>query len=136
MGTPQGGFGVVLKIDVSGLTAVADVLDVDFPKFVKYVAETTGHDATSGYYTAVASGKRRLEPFQAIIAWDTSDSTHAAIVTAFDADTAVDMSIEDPDGDEVIAFAAIIEEVERMGQQEDAFKATVLIHPTGNPTIT
>lgn len=133
----QGGFGVVLKIMVSTtLTAVAKVLDVDFPKFKKFVAENTGHDATSGWYTAISTGKRRLEPFQATLEWDSVAATHAAIQTAFDSDAAVSMSIEDPDGVEVIAFSGIIEEIERVGKQEDTYKAVVLIHPTGAPTIT
>jgi hypothetical protein len=36
----QGGFGVQLKITVSAtLTAVANLVDVDFPKFKKFIAE-------------------------------------------------------------------------------------------------
>lgn len=133
----QGGFGVVLKIMISTtLTAVAKVIDVDFPKFKKFVAENTGHDATSGYYTAISTGKRRLEPFPVVLEWDSVAATHAAIVAAFSADTALSMSIEDPDGVEVIAFSGIIEEIERLGKQEDTYKANVLIHPTGAPTIT
>lgn len=133
----QGGYGVSLKIMVSTvLTAVANLRDVDFPKQTKYVAESTSHAATLGYYTAIATGKRRLEPFTATLDWDSADSTHTAILAAFDADTAVSMSIQDPDGVEVIAFSAIIEQVERISKQEDSYQAKVVIHPTGSPTIT
>jgi hypothetical protein len=133
----QGGYGVLLKITVGTvLTTVANLLDVDFPKFTKFVAESTGHSATSGYYTAVATGKRRLQPFSAKLGWDKADSTHAAIVTAFGADTSVNMSIQDPDGTEIIAFAAIVEEIERISKQEDMYIANVIIHPTGPATIT
>lgn len=132
----QGGFGVVLKIDISAtLTAIVDILEVDFPKFTKFIAESTGHDAASGYYEATATGKRRLQPFGLTVAWDSAAATHAEIVNAFDADTAYPMSIEDPDGDEVISFSAHIEEIERMGDQEDVFKAEILVHPTGAPSI-
>ncbi len=135
--TTQGGYGVVLKIMVTTtLTAVAHLIDVDFPKFKKYLAESTGHDSTLGYYTATATGKRRLEPFPAVLEWDSAAPTHAAMQTAFDSDAAVSMSIQDPNGDEVIAFSAHIEEVERVGKQEETYKANVLIHPTGAPTIT
>lgn len=133
----QGGYGVVLKIMVSTtLTAVANLKDIDFPKFTKFVAESTAHDSTSGYYTAVATGKRRLEPFTATLGWDDSDTTHAAIVTAFDSDAAVSMSIEDPGGAEVIAFSAHIEAISRIAKQEDEYVAEVSIHPTGAATIT
>jgi formylmethanofuran dehydrogenase subunit E-like metal-binding protein len=132
-----GGYGVTLKIMVSTtLTAVANVIDVDFPKFVKFIAESTGHDATSGYYTAVATGKRKLESFTATLAWDSVATTHAAIVTAFDSDAAVSMSIQDPDGVEIIAFSAHIEAITRISRQEEVYQAEVTIHPTGVPTIT
>lgn len=133
----QGGFGVVLKIMVSTtLTAVANLLDVDFPRLLKYVAEATGHDSSGGYYEAISTGKRRAEPFRAVLAWDVAETTHSTIVTAFEADTAVSMSIEDPDGAEVLAFSAIIEAVGRISRQEDVYQAEVMIHPTGAVTIT
>lgn len=133
----QGGFGVVLKIMVSTtLTAVVKVTDVDFPKFKKFLAESTGHDATSGYQTWIASGKRALESFTCTVVWDSAVSTHAAILAAFDSDSAVSMSIEDPDGDEVIAFSAHVFGMERMSKQEDAYTCEIEIQPTGKPTIT
>ena len=133
----QGGFGLVCQIDVSGTpTAFAKILDVEFPVFKKFIAESTTHDSTGGYYEAEPSGKRRVMPLTATLAWDSSQSTHAAVLTAFNADTAVTFSIADPDGDETIAFECHIEEVRRLGQQEDIFKAEVLIHPTGQATIT
>lgn len=135
--TAQGGFGLTLKIDVSSsLTAIVQVLTSDFPEFLKFIAESTGHDAPSGYYQSTATGKRRLNPFTVTIAWDTSVTTHATIVTAFDSDEAVDMSIADPDSDETIAFSAHIETVGRISEQQDIYKADVLIHPSGPPTIT
>lgn len=133
----QGGYGVKLKIMVSTtLTVVANLIDVDFPKFVKFIAESTGHDATSGYYTSVATGKRKVEAFTATLAWDHADSTHAAIVTAFAADAAVSMSIEDPDSGEVIAFSAHVETIGRISKQEETYQAEVMFHPTGPATIT
>lgn len=135
--TAQGGFGLDLKIDISStLTTIVQVLSADFPEFSKFIAEATGHDSDGGYYEAVASGKRRLNPFSVEIGWDTAEATHAAVVTAFNSDDAVDMSIEDPDGDEVIAFAAHIERISRVSQQEGTYRANVTIHPTGQPTIT
>lgn len=133
----QGGFGVQLKIMVSTtLTAVANVIDVDFPKFKKFLAESTAHDSTSGYQTWVATGKRALESFTCTLLWEDSVTTHAAMVTAFSADTAVSMSIQDPDGNEIIAFSAHISGMERMSKQEEAFTCEVEIQPTGAPTIT
>lgn len=133
----QGGYGYSLKITVGTvLTAIVGVESGTFPEQMAYIAETTGHDATSGYYTSVKTGKKRLQPFDVMIFWDKSETTHAAIKTAFDADTSVNMSAQDPDGDEIVAFAANIETIGRISEQEDAFRATVRIHPTGAPTIT
>lgn len=134
----QGGFGLSLQIDVTGApTAWAKVRDADFPSFKKFVTEATTHDSTGGYYEAASTGKRRVQPFRVKLAWDTSQATHAAVLTAFNADTTVTVSIADPDGDETIAFEAQIEEVNRMGNgQEGLYEADVLVHPTGQATIT
>jgi hypothetical protein len=132
----QGGQGVVLKITVTAaLTAVANLLDIDMPEFTKYLDETTSHGSTGGYYEARATGKRRLEPFPATVEWDSSDSTHAAIVAAFNSDDPVDMSIEDPAGDEVITFTAHIEKIGRIAKGDQRYKARIQIHPTGQPMI-
>jgi len=133
----QGGFGVELKITISTtLTVIANLLDVDFPKFKKFLAESTSHSSTDGFYEAIDTGKRRGEPFRAVLGWDDAETTHAAILTAFAATAAVAMSIEDPAGQEVITFSAHIEEISRLGKQEDMFKAEVMFHPTGKLTIT
>lgn len=133
----QGGFGVILSIDVGTvLTAVTKIVDVGFPEFEKILAESTGHDSTDGYYEAVATGKRKLNEFTCTLTWDTNEATHAAVVTAFDADAAVSFSIQDPIGDETIAFEGHIRTVGRISEQEDVYKAEVAIQPTGAPTIT
>jgi hypothetical protein len=133
----QGGFGLSLKIDVAGTpTVVVGVRTADFPGFSKFIAESTPHDAEDGYYEAVATGKRRLQPFSAELNWDASETTHATVLAAFDSNDAVAMSISDPAGDEEIAFFAHIETVNRISQQEDRYYATVQFHPTGAPTIT
>lgn len=130
--TAQGGFGLDLKLNG---TTIVQVQEVPFPRFMKFIVEATGHDSDGGYYEAVATGKRRIETMQATLFWDSSAATHAAVLAAFDSDAAVAMSIEDPDGDEVIAFKAHIEAIGRISQQQDAYKATVDIHPTGTATI-
>ncbi len=133
----QGGFGLDCKITVgTTLTSIAHILDCEFPKFVKVIKEFTGHDATEGWAEWIASGKRKMEKFKMTLGWDSADSTHAAIVAAFDADTSVNMSIEDPDGVEVIAFAAQVETLDRISEQEDGYKCEVEVQPTGKPTIT
>ncbi len=130
----QGGMGIDLKIhDGSALASVVSLLDVEFPKFKKFIAEITGHDSAGGWYESVDTGKRRLESFKATLAWDAT--AHAAVLTAFTGTEPVACSIEDPDGDEVIGFDVHIEEIQRMGAQEDAMKAEILLHPTGEPTI-
>lgn len=134
----QGGYGVSCQIDVSGTpTALVGVLEVNWPEFRAFIAEATAHDSASGYYEAVHSGKRRVMPFTWKLGWDTSDATHAAVLTAFNADTAVTFSIADPDGDETIAFEAFVESVQRMITGQDGrYEADVTVHPTGVATIT
>lgn len=132
----QGGFGVKLKIDVSGLTTTANLLDTDFPEQSKSLEEVTPHSSTGGYAQYVASGKRELGEFTATVLWDKSDSTHAKVLTVLGANATVNMSIEDPSGAEVIAFAAHVKSVKRMSKQDEAFKAEITFQPSGNPTIT
>lgn len=132
----QGGFGIDCQIDVSAtLTALAKILDVEFPTLTNYIAEATTHDSAGGFYEAVATGKKRVEPFPVRLAWDTAQATHAAIVTAFDAGTAVTFTIADPAGDETISFETLVENMQRAGTQEGIFECTVQLHPTGQPTI-
>lgn len=137
--TVQGGFGLKVKIMVSTtLTAIADLLDADFPTMEKVLAEMTAHPTSgaTGWDVAVDTGKRKSSEFMMELGWDDTVATHAAIQTAFDATTAVSMSIEDPEGSEVIAFSAHIRSIQRIGKQEDGYKARVMVKPTGAPTIT
>lgn len=137
MTTAQGGMGLAIQMDVGGtLAALAQVLEVDFPVFKAFLAEATGHDSPSGYYEAGHTGKRRLMPIRAVMAWDQGLTSHAGVITAFNADVPLTFSLADPDGDETIAFEAFIEELARMAAQEDILKAEILIHPTGVATIT
>lgn len=131
--TAQGGYGIPLKLNG---TTIVGVREVDFPRFMKFIAESTAHDSAGGYYEAVATGKRRIETIQATLFWDTDEATHAAVLAAFNSDAASQFSIADPDGDEVIEFNAHVEAINRISQQEEAYVAEVDIHPTGTATIT
>ena len=132
----QGGLGVVLKIDDSGLTTVANLLDADFPEQEKELWEYILHSSTDGYAEHMDTGIRKLTEFTAVLLWDDTESTHAAILTAFDASTTVDMSIEDPSGQEVIAFAAHIQKIGRISKADEGYQCEVTIQPSGAPTIT
>ena len=136
--TTSGGFGLTVKIDVTAvLTAFVDLLEgSELPKFKKFLAEATPHNATQGYAVRVATGKRSLESFKVILGWDKDQATHAAVRTAFDSNSPVNMSVISPGADETIAFSAHIEEISRLTGQEDAYTAEVMITPTGAPTIT
>lgn len=131
----QGGYGAVLKIDVSGLVAVTHVRDFEFPEFEKILAEITAHDSPGGYAEHISTGKRKLNEFTCTLVWDISETTHAAMVSAFDSDAAVSMSTEDPNGYEVIAFDAHITKLGRIAEQEEGYVCDVSIQPTGIPTI-
>lgn len=136
--TSQGGMGLTAKIEITGvLTAIVDVLEgSELPKMKKIIADMTPHNATQGYTVRVATGKRSLESFKLVVGWDKDEVTHAALQTAFDSEEPVNMSIASPSDDEVIAFAAHIEEIARLAPTEDGFTAELTITPTGAPSIT
>lgn len=139
MAGTEGGFGLQVKITVgTSLTALTYLLEgSEMPKFKAFIAEATPHSATGGWAKRVHTGKRSLEPFKVVLGWDSDESTHGAVQTAFDSDSSVNMSVISPDGsDETIAFSAFIEEISRMPAQEDVYKAEVMLTPTGKPTIT
>lgn len=132
----QGGFGAVLKIKISSvLTAVTHVVDFEFPEFEKILAEITAHDSPGGYAEFISTNKRKMNEFKCKLTWDISQTTHAAVLAAFDSDDTVDMSVEDPDGDEVISFAAHIFKIGRLAEQEEGYSCEVSIQPTGIPVI-
>jgi predicted secreted protein len=135
--TTRGGFGVQFKIDIAEVaTAIVDVLEGDLPKFVKALAEMTGHDAAGGYAKHVATGKRSIESFNLTIGWDADEATHAAVLAAFDSNDPVDMEVITPGADETLAGSAHFFEIGRVSEQEDGFKAEVAIQPTGQWTVT
>ena len=129
----QGGFGLTATINA---TTIVRILDAEFPKIKNFIAEATGHDATNGYYAAIASGKKRAETMKLTVAWNATD--HAAILTAFNAATATAFVINDPGAgaDESLAFSCFVEEIQRMAKQEEVYKAEITIHPSGPVTIT
>ncbi len=134
----SGGFGLEVQIKVTAtLTAFANMLDGEIPEFEKFLAEMTPHSATDGYAVWVDTGKRKLNEFKVTLGWDPADSTHAAMLAAFDATAPVDMAVVSPDGSsETIGFSAHIKKVGRLSPQEDGWKCEVTIQPTGAPTIT
>lgn len=133
----SGGYGVKVKIMVTAtMTAIASVDKAEFPKFSRGLKEITAHDSTGGWAEYISTGKRELSSFGVTLFWDKAAATHAAIITAFGAETPVNMSIEDPKGGEIIAFSAFIKQIDRISEQEGAYNAKVEIQPTGAPTIT
>lgn len=136
-GEVQGGFGVKLKITVSAaLTAVAHLLDVDFPEFEKLMADATAHDSTDGWDEVIPTGRKNSSEFEATLLWNADDNTHKAILDAFNADSSMPMTIEDPAGVEVIGFDGFITKMGRESKQDDGYKCVVTIKPTGVITIT
>lgn len=133
----QGGYGAVLKITVTAsLTAVAHVRDFEFPEFERVVAEITAHDSPGGYAEYISTGKRKMNEFTCTLTWDKSEATHQAMLAAFNSDDPVEMSTEDPNGVEVIAFDALVTKIGRQAEQEEGYSAEVSIQPTGIPAIT
>ncbi len=129
----QGGFG--LGLTHKGTTVIS-IDSVDELQFTKFMAEVTSHDSPGGYYEAVATGKRRIQPLAVGAFWDSAAATHTAVLAAFDADTEDEWVWSDPDGDESIAVKMHVEQIGRISEQEDAYRANILLHPTGTATIT
>lgn len=133
----QGGYGVICRISVSGtLTAITNLLDVTFPEQEKLLWESTAHDTASGYVTFLATGLRQLNEFTLTLGWDDTASTHAALLAGYNSDSTVNMNIQDPDGQEVIAFAAHITKLGRVAELKGGYKCEVTVQPTDGPTIT
>jgi len=132
----QGGFGLQIKIDVSGtMTAVAHVLDSDLPEQERIIADATGHDSANGHAEYLSTGLRQINEFKMTLAWDATESTHQAILAAYNSDSAVGMSVADPAGTETIAFNAFITKIGRVSEKKGVYKAEVTVQPTGAPTI-
>lgn len=132
----SGGYGVTVKIEISSvLTAIADVADVEFPEFEKYLADSTSHGSTGGYVEYISSGVRECKEFKMTLTWDKTANTHAALVTGFNSDSTVNMSIMDPKGQETISFAAHIRKLGRVAKIKAKYECTVTIQPSGQPTI-
>ncbi len=132
----QGGFGLTVKIAVAAVqTAIAHLLSASMPEFEKILKESTGHDSAGGYAEYIATGKRKVNAFEATLLWDKADATHAAIKAAFDSDSAVAMTVMDPDGAETITFNAHIFKMGRISEQEDGYQCKISIQPTGQPSI-
>lgn len=133
----QGGYGLVCRINISGtMTAIANILDADIPEFEKFLDDITAHDSTGGYTEYIATGLRGLGAFKLTLTWDVAQTTHAALVTAFNSDATVTMNIQDPDGSELISFSAHVKKIGRIAKQKNGYKADIEVQPTGLPTIT
>ena len=128
----QGGFGSVFKIKVtSTLTAVTHATDIKWPEFEKMLVDVTAHDSPGGMAEWIATGKRKMNSFEVTLAWSKDDATHAAILAAYNADPAVAMSVQDPDGDEVISFNGHVQKLGRVTEQDGYMQMKVTIQPTG-----
>ena len=132
----QGGFGLVCKIKISStLTAIAKIIECDFPETEKMVEDVTAHDTPNGWAEYIASGMRKVAAFDVTLLWDKTLATHGAIQTAFDSNSPVDMTISDPLVTETLTFKAIVTKLGRMSKKQEAFKCKVSIQPTGAVTI-
>ncbi len=132
----QGGYGAIIKIKVtSTMTAIVHAQDIEFPEHEKVLADITAHDSPGGWQEWIATGKRKANSMKCTFTWDIAEVTHAAVQAAFSSDLPVDMSVQDPDGDEVISFSAHVQKLGRVTKQEEGYTCAVTIQPTGQPTI-
>jgi hypothetical protein len=131
------GFGVTISVDVGTvLTAVVKVINATWPKQVAESEDNTNHDATSGYRTKIKTGVFELQPFTITVEWVASESTHAALLTALNSESAVSFSIADGGSAESMAFEANVVGLQRVTPLSGVFTADVDIEPTAAPTIT
>jgi predicted secreted protein len=132
-----GSFGVTFKITISTvLTAVVDVIDITWPKQTAETADKTAHDSAGGYRERIKTGLFNLEPHQITVEWVADETTHAALLTAFNSTDSVNCSIEDATPKETIAYAANIVGLDRVTPLSGVFTAVIDVEPTSQPTIT
>ena len=130
----QGGYGVHLK--VAG-TAVAHIMDLEFPEFEKIISDVTAHDSPGGYAEYTASGLRKMNTFKITLLWDAVGTpTHAALVDAFESDNTVALVLADPDNIETITVNGHVTKIGRVTKKEEGYTCDVEIQPTGIPVIT
>jgi len=131
----QGGFGSIIKIKVnSTLTAIVHVEDHAFPEEEATTDEMTAHDSTDGYKERIKTGLFSLNPFEITVGWDRDETTHDALVAAYQSEDPVEMSVEDKKGKEVIAFLANVVKLGRIAEKDKHLKCKISIEPTGGPT--
>ena len=129
----QGGYGATLTI--AG-TAIAHIMEYEFPEFEKILADVTAHDSTGGYAEYIASGKRQMNSFKVTLLWDAVSGTHGQLVDAYESDSTVAFVAADADSGEDIAFSGHVVKLGRVAKQEEGLTCEVEIQPTGIPTIT
>lgn len=133
----QGGFGVVFEMSIASvMTPVAHITEVKYPKLEKEIAEVTAHDSPGGYAEHIATGKFSLGELTFTLAWDGADSTHSALLAAYNSKQPVDFSIHSPDNTDSIAFSALVKSLEFGAEQDGFYQCEVTLQPTGQPTIT
>jgi predicted secreted protein len=134
--TTRGGFGLTIKIMITAtLTAIVDLLEGEIPEFEKYLAEATPHNAPGGYAKHVATGKFKMNEFKFTLGWDKADTTHAAVLAAFNSTNTVAMQIVSPSGNETISFDAHVFKLGRVAEQEESYTCEVSVQPSGQPTL-
>lgn len=130
-------FGTILKIDISAtLTLVTKVEEVAFPPVEKVLDEVTNHGSTGGWEEFLDVGLRRSGELDVTLIWDSAAATHAKFQTVMDGTAAVNMSVQDPGGVEIMAFSAHVKKIERLTPKDKALRAKIKIKPTGVLTIT
>jgi len=128
----QGGFGAKLRINISSvMTAIVHIEDFEFPELEKLLVEVTGHDSPGGWSEQIPTGKKRANAFTCTLTWDRTQSTHQAVVAAFDSELPVELEAADPDEVETIAFEAHINKMGRITDQEGSYQCEVEVTPTG-----
>lgn len=131
-----GGFGVKLKITVSNaLTAITHLEEIDYPELSKVLATVKCHDDAGGYPRKIDTGRREASAIKGTLVWVAKATTHAAVTAAFDSTASVAMSIEDPEGTEVITFDGQIAKMGRESKQDGVYRCKVEIEIDGEPTI-
>lgn len=128
----QGGFGLTFELNS---IVMVGIIDIDAIKYSRTFRDITGHDSEDGYEDAEPTGRRRLEPLVCTLAWDRSEATHAAVVAAFNSNSASWLKWRDPLGRESIAFSAHISAISRISAQEEVYQAIVEIRPIRTPFL-
>lgn len=133
----QGGFGGIVQIDVTATpTTIAKAIEIGSFKRTRVITEVTAHDSSGAWTERMVTGRRNVEPFDVTVLFDKAGSTHVALQAGLVSGSTVNLKWKDGAGQETYTFTGLVTKRAIVTEQEDGYKATFTLEPSGAPTKT